>query len=38
MHPQALSEIGKYIDHCKGPRKEDGVSPENPHRKVKEAA
>lgn len=28
-HPQALSELGKYIDHAKGPRKETGFSPEN---------
>jgi hypothetical protein len=33
MHPQARTEFGKYIDHCKGPRKAEGVSPENPHRK-----
>lgn len=32
MHPQALSELGKYIDHCKGPRKAGGRSPENVHR------
>lgn len=34
MHPQALSELGKYIDHCKGPRKAAGLSPENKHRKA----
>lgn len=33
-HPQALSELGRYIDHCKGPRKEKGASPENKFRKV----
>lgn len=32
MHPMALSPLGEWIDHCKGPRKEEGVSPENPHR------
>ena len=32
MHPQALTEFGKYIDHCKGPRKSEGVSPENKYR------
>lgn len=32
MHPQALSELGKYIDHCKGPRKVAGKSPENKRR------
>ena len=32
MHPQALTEFGKYIDHCKGPRKADGKSPENKFR------
>lgn len=29
MHPQALSDLGKYIDHCKGGRKKEGRSPEN---------
>jgi hypothetical protein len=38
MHPQALSELGKYIDHCKGPRKIKGVSHENKHRKVHDPA
>lgn len=28
MHPLAKSELGKYIDHCKGPRKALGYSPE----------
>lgn len=28
-HPQALSELGQYIDHCKGLRKKEGRSPEN---------
>ena len=32
MHPQALSELGRYIDHCKGPRKAEGKSPENQFR------
>lgn len=34
MHPQALSELGAYIDHCKGPiRKRTGRSQENPRRR-----
>jgi len=32
MHPMALTELGKYIDHCKGQRKIKGRSPENKHR------
>lgn len=28
MHPMAKIELGKYIDHCKGGRKELGYSPE----------
>jgi hypothetical protein len=32
MHPQAKSELGRYIDHAKGNRKAKGVSPENKHR------
>ncbi len=28
-HPQALSELGKYVDHCKGLRKTQGKSGEN---------
>lgn len=32
MHPMALTEFGKYIDHCKGPRKVLGRSPENKFR------
>jgi hypothetical protein len=32
MHPMALSPLGAYIDHCKGPRKVGGFSPENAHR------
>lgn len=28
MHPMAKIELGKYIDHCKGARKELGYSPE----------
>lgn len=35
MHPMALTEIGKYIDHQKGPRKSMAKSPEN---KFREAA
>lgn len=34
MHPMALTELGRYIDHCKGPRKIKGVSPENKHREA----
>lgn len=29
MHPMAKADIGRYIDHCKGPRKIAGFSPEN---------
>ena len=29
LHPQALSELGKYVDHQKGPRKQLESSPEN---------
>jgi len=32
-HPMAVTEIGKYLDHCKGPRKIKGRSPENKFRK-----
>ncbi len=32
MHPQAKTEFGQYIDHCKGPRKMVGASPENTNR------
>lgn len=32
MHPLSASGIGKYIDHCKGDRKQAGFSPENTHR------
>jgi hypothetical protein len=28
-HPLSFVDLGKYIDHCKGPRKELGYSPEN---------
>lgn len=35
MHPMARVDLAKYIDHCKGPRKIKGVSPENKHRKSK---
>lgn len=38
MHPQALTELGGYFDHCKGPRKRRGVSGENRQRKEFEAA
>ena len=31
-HPQAKSELGKYIDHTKGRRKIDGFSAENTYR------
>ena len=31
-HPMAKVELGKYIDHCKGPRKIEGISSENKHR------
>lgn len=29
MHPMAVTELGRYIDHCKGERKQQGRSPEN---------
>jgi hypothetical protein len=32
MHPIAKSDLGKFLDHCKGARKAAGVSPENEHR------
>jgi hypothetical protein len=32
MHPMAVTELGRYIDHCKGERKVDGRSPENTFR------
>jgi hypothetical protein len=32
MHPMAMTELGRYIDHCKGGRKESGRSPENKFR------
>lgn len=32
-HPMALTEFGKYIDHCKGDRKDKLRSPENKFRK-----
>lgn len=35
QHPQALTELGQYIDHTKGQRKKTGISPEN---KFREAA
>lgn len=31
-HPQAKTELGKYLDHCKGPRKVAGQSHENANR------
>lgn len=35
MHPQAHAEpFCRYIDHCKGTRKDKGVSAENAHRKA----
>lgn len=30
-HPMATSFLAPYVDHCKGPRKIDGRSPENPY-------
>jgi hypothetical protein len=32
MHPQAVSELGRFVDHCKGPRKVAGRSNENKFR------
>lgn len=34
MHPMAVTELGRYIDHCKGARKVKGVSPENKQREA----
>ena len=34
MHPMALADFGRFVDHCKGPRKAIGHSPENQHRKA----
>jgi hypothetical protein len=34
MHPMAVTELGKYIDHCKGARKVNGRSPENKQREA----
>lgn len=35
MHPMSKVELGRYLDHCKGPiRKKLGKSPENKHRKA----
>ncbi len=38
MHPQAMTELGRYIDHGKGARKIEGRSPENRFREEHEAA
>lgn len=39
MHPMSRIELGKYLDHCKGPvRKHLGHSPENSHRALSQAA
>lgn len=38
QHPQAKSELGGYLDHCKGNRKQEGFSPENNHRHKKRGA
>ena len=32
IHPMAKADISKYLDHCKGPRKALGASPENANR------
>lgn len=34
LHPMAKTEIAKYIDHCKGERKDQGYSSENEYRKA----
>jgi hypothetical protein len=34
MHPMSKVDLAKYIDHCKGPRKDLGYSPENVHREA----
>lgn len=33
MHPMAKADISRFVDHCKGARKELGISPENTHRR-----
>lgn len=33
-HPQAMTELGLYIDHCKGTRKARGASQENAQREA----
>ena len=38
VHPMAVTELGQYIDHCKGARKELGYSPENKHRRQHDSA
>ncbi len=35
-HPMAVTELGQYIDHKKGPRKAMHASPENRHRQIYE--
>ena len=38
-HPMAKTEIGRYIDHCKGDRKRGGISSENEfHKEYLDAA
>ena len=32
MHPMTKADISRFVDHCKGPRKGTGMSPENVHR------
>lgn len=32
MHPMAHADFGRFVDHCKGARKDSGVSPENKFR------
>lgn len=34
MHPMAKAPLSAYFDHCKGPRKAQGFSPENANRKA----
>jgi hypothetical protein len=38
MHPMSVTELGGYIDHCKGLRKELGYSPENKRHQEARAA
>ena len=34
MHPMAKADLGRFVDHTKGPRKDGGTSPENTFRQA----